>query len=185
MALPALVLLGGDAPAAPSPPGWSSSSSSLRGTVNAVDNPTRQSFAIEMVGPDRLVNAVSLNSVLIHAALIAARRSAGLLIAGVGVEPCFALNALTFAAMIFALWRMDPAELRTPAARRARARRRPRRAALRAPHAGAGGAAGADGAGRHLRAQLPGDAAAARALHLRRRRRPPTPRWSRRWGSAR
>src|SRR5262245_18613690 len=34
----------------------------VRGTVNAVDIPTRQSFAIEMVGPDRVVNAVSLNS---------------------------------------------------------------------------------------------------------------------------
>ena len=30
----------------------------VRGSVNAVDNPTRQSFAIEMVGPDRVVNAV-------------------------------------------------------------------------------------------------------------------------------
>ena len=39
-----------------------------RGVVNAVDNPTRQSFAIEMVGPERVVNAVSLNSVLIHTA---------------------------------------------------------------------------------------------------------------------
>src|SRR5215510_15876812 len=34
----------------------------VRGSINAVDNPTRQSFAIEMVGPDRVVNAVSLNS---------------------------------------------------------------------------------------------------------------------------
>ena len=41
-----------------------------RGAINAVDNPTRQSFAIEMVGADRVVNAVSLNSVLIHSARI-------------------------------------------------------------------------------------------------------------------
>ena len=74
-----------------------------RGTVNAVDNPTRQSFAIEMVGPDRLVNAVSLNSVLIHSARLIGPTIAGLLIVSFGVEPCFALNALTFAAMIFAL----------------------------------------------------------------------------------
>jgi len=86
----------------------------LRGTVNAVDNPTRQSFAIEMVGPDRVVNAVSLNSVLIHSARLVGPTLAGLLIVGAGVEPCFALNALTFAAMIFALWRMDPAELNAP-----------------------------------------------------------------------
>ena len=36
------------------------------GTVNAVDNPTRQSFVIEMVGPGRVVNAVSLNSVIVQ-----------------------------------------------------------------------------------------------------------------------
>ncbi len=83
-----------------------------RGTVNAVDNPTRQSFAIEMVGPDRVVNAVSLNSVLVHSARLVGPALAGVLIATTGVEPCFALNALSFAAMIVALWRMEPAQLR-------------------------------------------------------------------------
>lgn len=89
------------------------------GSVNAVDNPTRQSFVIEMVGPDRVVNAVSLNSVIVQAARIVGPALAGILIATVGVVPCFALNALTFAAMIFALWGMDPARLHAaPAARR-------------------------------------------------------------------
>jgi MFS family permease len=81
------------------------------GAVNAVDNPTRQSFVIEMVGPDRVVNAVSLNSVIVQAARIVGPAFAGILIATVGVVPCFALNALTFAAMVLALWRMDPARL--------------------------------------------------------------------------
>ncbi len=85
-----------------------------RGTVNAVDNPTRQSFAIEMVGADRVVNAVSLNSVLIHSARLIGPALAGLLIATAGVELCFALNALSFAAMIVALWRMEPTTLQTP-----------------------------------------------------------------------
>src|SRR5712671_2053937 len=40
----------------------------MRGCVNAVDYPTRQSFVMEMVGSDRVVNAVSLNSVLVHSA---------------------------------------------------------------------------------------------------------------------
>jgi MFS family permease len=84
------------------------------GSVNAVDNPTRQSFVIEMVGPDRVVNAVSLNSVIVQAARIVGPALAGILIATVGVVPCFALNALTFAAMILALWRMDPARLQAP-----------------------------------------------------------------------
>jgi MFS family permease len=84
------------------------------GTVNSVDNPTRQSFVIEMVGPDRLVNAVSLNSVIIEVARIVGPAFAGLIIAGFGVVPCFGINLLTFLAMIAALWSMDPRALRTP-----------------------------------------------------------------------
>jgi MFS family permease len=83
------------------------------GSVNAVDNPARQSFVIEMVGPDRVVNAVSLNSVTVQMARIVGPALAGLLIAGFGVIPCFALNALTFVAMIAALWGMDPRGLHT------------------------------------------------------------------------
>jgi len=113
MALPALALLAVTAAGVVAP--WMVFALVfVRGTINAVDNPTRQSFAIEMVGADRVVNAVSLNSVLIHSARLIGPTIAGLLIVAVGVEPCFALNALTFAAMIFALWRMDPAQLRTP-----------------------------------------------------------------------
>ncbi len=90
------------------------------GSVNAIDNPTRQSFVIEMVGPDRLVNAVSLNSVIVQMARIVGPALAGLLIAGFGVVPCFGLNALTFVAMIVALWGMDPRGLHTePVAPRA------------------------------------------------------------------
>jgi len=81
------------------------------GSLNAIDNPTRQSFVIEMVGPDRVVNAVSLNSVIVQAARIVGPALAGILIATVGVVPCFALNALTFVAMILALWGMDPERL--------------------------------------------------------------------------
>jgi MFS family permease len=83
------------------------------GTVNSVDNPTRQSFAIEMVGPERVVNAVSLNSVIVQSARIVGPAVAGILIAAFGVVPCFAVNALSFVAMIAALWRMDPAQLRS------------------------------------------------------------------------
>ena len=92
-----------------------------RGAVNSVDNPTRQSFAIEMVGPERVVNAVSLNNVLIHSARIVGPATAGVVIATLGVAPCFLINALSFAAMIVALRAMDPRQLRT-------APRAPRRA---------------------------------------------------------
>jgi MFS family permease len=81
------------------------------GSVNAIDNPTRQSFVFEMVGPARVVNAVSLNSVIVQAARIFGPALAGILIAAFGVVPCFALNALTFAAMVFALRGMDESGL--------------------------------------------------------------------------
>ena len=86
-----------------------------RGAVIAVDNPTRQSFVMELVGADRVVNAVSLNSVIVHSARIVGPMLAGGLIALAGVAPCFAVNALTFVAMFVALRRMDPSELATPA----------------------------------------------------------------------
>jgi MFS family permease len=83
----------------------------VRGTVNAFDNPARQSFVIELVGPDRVVNAVSLNSVIVQSARIIGPAAAGGVIALVGVGPCFALNALSFAAMLVALQRMDTGAL--------------------------------------------------------------------------
>jgi MFS family permease len=85
-----------------------------RGAVNAVDNPARQSFAIEMVGADRVVNAVALNSVIIHTARIVGPAAAGAVIALVGVATCFLINALSFAAMLVALRAMDTRALHTP-----------------------------------------------------------------------
>ncbi len=82
-----------------------------RGTVNALDNPARQSFVIEMVGADRVVNAVSLNSVIVQCARMVGPAVAGVIIATLGVEPCFLLNAASFAAMLVALTRMEPADL--------------------------------------------------------------------------
>lgn len=86
----------------------------LRGLVLAIDNPARQAFVIEIVGPDRVVNAVSLNSVLVHSARIVGPAIAGVIIALSGVALCFGLNALSFAAMLVALTRMDPARLQRP-----------------------------------------------------------------------
>jgi len=85
-----------------------------RGAINALDNPARQSFVTELVGPDRTVNAVALNSVIVHSARIVGPAAAGAVIALLGVGPCFLINALSFGAMIFALWGMDPKQLDTP-----------------------------------------------------------------------
>lgn len=91
-----------------------------RGAVNAIDNPARQAFLVELVGPDRLVNAVSLGSALINGARTIGPALAGIVIATAGVAPCFALNAASFGAMIVALRGMDTAALRSrpPAVRR-------------------------------------------------------------------
>jgi MFS family permease len=85
-----------------------------RGSVTAIDNPARQAFVSEMVGPERIVNAVALNSVIVHSARIAGPAAAGALIALLGVAACFAVNAATFLVMIAALRLMDPALLQRP-----------------------------------------------------------------------
>jgi MFS family permease len=115
MALPALALWGVTASGAVEP--WMVFALVFaRGAVNAFDIPARQSFVIEMVGSDRVVSAVGLNSVLIHSARIIGPAGAGVAIATVGVAPCFLLNAASFAATIVALQGMDRAALRLPAA---------------------------------------------------------------------
>ncbi len=73
------------------------------GTVNSVDQPARQTFVPEMVGRDRVQNAVSLNSVLTNAARAIGPAAAGVLIATVGVGVCFLVNAASFAAVLLAL----------------------------------------------------------------------------------
>ena len=83
----------------------------LTGCVNAVDNPSRQSFVIEMVGREDLANAVGLNSVIINSSRIVGPAIAGLLIATVGLSPCFFGNAASFLFVIGALAAMRPGEL--------------------------------------------------------------------------
>ncbi|HEY1523962.1 MAG TPA: MFS transporter [Solirubrobacteraceae bacterium] len=79
----------------------------LLGLNNAFENPSRQSFMLEMVGPEHLRNAVSLNSVLVNVARTVGPAVAGLLIATVGVGECFLINAASFVAVIGSLARMD------------------------------------------------------------------------------
>jgi MFS family permease len=81
------------------------------GCVLAFDNPARQSFVVEIVGSDRVVNAVSLNSVLVQSSRIAGPGAAAAVIALGGVGPCFLINGLSFFVMIAALRRMTQSEL--------------------------------------------------------------------------
>ena len=75
----------------------------LMGFANTLDLPARQSFIIELVGKQDLVNAVALNSAAFNAARIVGPAAAGLLIARFGVAPAFLLNGLSFAVVIAAL----------------------------------------------------------------------------------
>jgi MFS family permease len=86
----------------------------VRGTVVAIDNPSRQSFVAEIVGSDRVLNAVALNSVVVHSSRILGPALAGTIIALVGIAPCFLVNAFSFLAMLIALRTMNPKELHTP-----------------------------------------------------------------------
>ena len=79
----------------------------LLGLNNAFENPARQSFMLEMVGPEHLRNAVSLNSVLVNTARVIGPAVAGILIATVGIGVCFLLNSASFAAVVASLIRMD------------------------------------------------------------------------------
>jgi MFS family permease len=82
-----------------------------RGFVNTLDNPARQSFVAEMVGRDRVVNAVSLNASIVQVGRLVGPAVAAVLIATLGLAPCFLVNALTFVFMIAMLSLMRPAEL--------------------------------------------------------------------------
>ena len=81
------------------------------GLNNSFENPTRQAFVLEMVGPDEVRNAVSLNSTMVNAARAIGPAVAGVLIATVGVGTCFLLNAASFVAVVFSLATMDRALL--------------------------------------------------------------------------
>jgi MFS family permease len=82
-----------------------------RGLVNVVDNPARQSFVMEMVSSERVLNAVSLNASIIQAARLVGPAAAAAVIATFGLAPCFLLNALSFLFMVVMLVLMRPGEL--------------------------------------------------------------------------
>src|SRR5688500_7851588 len=82
------------------------------GVVTAIDNPARQTFTMEMVGRERLTNAVSLNTATFTTARVIGPAVAGLLIDQVGIGQCFLLNAATFIPVTLALGTMNVSELR-------------------------------------------------------------------------
>jgi MFS family permease len=82
------------------------------GLVSAIDSPVRQSFVVEMVGPDDLTNAVGLNSTIFNSARILGPAVAGVMITAIGTGWAFVANGISSIAVLTGLALMRPAELR-------------------------------------------------------------------------
>jgi MFS family permease len=79
----------------------------LLGVVNAFDIPGRQSFLVDMVGKEDLMNAIALNSSMFNGARVIGPAVAGILVARIGEGWCFAANAISYIAVIVGLWLMQ------------------------------------------------------------------------------
>jgi MFS family permease len=89
----------------------------LQGIINAFDTPARQAFVSEMVDDRRdLPNAIALNSSMVNGSRIIGPSIGGVLIAGVGEGWCFAIDAISYFAVIASLlaMRIKPRVLDTP-----------------------------------------------------------------------
>jgi predicted MFS family arabinose efflux permease len=75
----------------------------LLGIANTIDMPARQSFIVELVGKDDLMNAIAMNSSIFNAARAIGPAIAGLVIGAVGTSLCFFLNGLSYIAVICGL----------------------------------------------------------------------------------
>jgi MFS family permease len=82
----------------------------LAGTVQVLDAPARQQLTYRMVGRNELQNAVALNSSVFNASRIYGPALAGVLIAAFGAGICFAINAVSFLAVLVGLLMMRPSE---------------------------------------------------------------------------
>ncbi len=81
------------------------------GMVNVFDNPTRQTFYVELVGPDKLRNAVTLYSTLVNMSRIIGPAIAGGVIAAFGLTPCFIINGISYGAVVIMLGMIRTDEL--------------------------------------------------------------------------
>lgn len=91
------------------------------GLVNSLDNPVRQTFVYELVGPEQVGNAVTLHSMALNASRIVGPAIAGALIATAGMATCFLVNGVSYAAVLVSLLLMRSSELvRAEPAKRAK-----------------------------------------------------------------
>ena len=78
----------------------------LIGLINALDNPTRQSFYPSLVPAEKLGNAIALNSAVINGSRLIGPAVGGVLIGLLGEGICFLLNGVSYIAVIIALLMM-------------------------------------------------------------------------------
>ncbi|WP_327140477.1 MFS transporter [Nocardia sp. NBC_01327] len=83
------------------------------GVVQIVDAPARQAFVARLVPPADLASAASVNGIVMNSARVVGPALAGVLIATIGTTPCFAVNAVSYLAVVGALLAIKP--LDTPA----------------------------------------------------------------------
>lgn len=81
------------------------------GMANTLDMPARQSFVIELVGKEDLMNAIALNSTVFNISRIIGPAIAGILMEYSGVAFCFFANAISFGAVLISLFFIKPQKL--------------------------------------------------------------------------
>ncbi len=85
------------------------------GLANTLDMPARQSFVIELVGKEDLMNAIALNSTVFNISRIIGPAIAGILMEYSGPAVCFFANAISFGAVLISLFFIKPINMKTQA----------------------------------------------------------------------
>lgn len=80
---------------------------SVFGLIQTLDMPARQSFFVEMVGKEDIMNAISLNSTIVNLGKIIGPMLAGIVMAETGAAFCFLLNGVSYIAVIYGLFLID------------------------------------------------------------------------------
>lgn len=90
----------------------------LMGIVNAFDMPARQSFVVELVGKEDLMNGIALNSTAFNGARIIGPAIAGLVMGAFGPALCFFINSISYAAVLISLFFVKPYVIEKPPAKK-------------------------------------------------------------------
>jgi MFS family permease len=89
-------------------------SSTVLGLINTLDMPTRQSFLIELVPKEDLMNAIALNSAVFNLSRTIGPALAGLVMTYWGIANCFFINAISFGAVLISLFFIKPMKIERP-----------------------------------------------------------------------